>query len=340
MFGKRSTQFLYCCFLLQGLFPLQAQMAILGLGYGPLREKYEEFPPKLKRTCANLGRRVSQFGYFAHYASDGAEYYAVMDTSTPVNDDAYGWGSIVFVHGSSCSEGDLDWALRGIPPISGYHGAAPVVEMPGLNAQEIGVPPGSGNMHYVIRSAHEEDILRGLVRDAIQRAIQANGGEAIVKKTLCAPENLQRGPTVSVSLPVNAKGGALSGQFMVKISALRLLLNPSDSIDPASWGQNSIQLLDASGKAVQGTVRLVNKQELEFTAAKNLIANTKYTVKVNGFTDIDGDAVTPYSEPFISGTVASANGYIESSNENEYPLVPMELRRFCVDVAHPNASRP
>jgi hypothetical protein len=192
--GKKSLRAIFCCLLLQGSVPSQAQMAILGSGYDSLKERYEEFPPDLKRACAHLGREASHFGYFARYASDGAEYYAVLDMSTRPESDAYGYGWIVLIHGSACSEGDLDWALRGMLPSKGYQGIAPTVEMPGLNAPRIGVPPGSGNVHYVIRSAREEEILRGLIRDAIQRAIKINGGDAIVRKVLCRPQNLSPDP--------------------------------------------------------------------------------------------------------------------------------------------------
>jgi len=50
---------------------------------------------------------------------------------TRVDSDAYGYGWIILVHGSSCSEGDLDWAMRGMLPSKGYQGVGPTVEMPG-----------------------------------------------------------------------------------------------------------------------------------------------------------------------------------------------------------------
>jgi hypothetical protein len=188
--GNNSTRFLYCCLLIQILIPLQAQVPILGAVYGSLREKYEKVPPDLMPRCAHLGRKVSHFGYCARYASDGAEYYAVLDMGTRVDSDAYGYGWIILVHGSSCSEGDLDWAMRGMLPSKGYQGVGPTVEMPGLNAPEVGIPPEGGYVHYVIRSAREEEVLRGLIRDAIQRAIKINGGDAIVRKVLCRPQNV------------------------------------------------------------------------------------------------------------------------------------------------------
>jgi len=191
---KNRVMFLCGFLVLTSIIPLRAQDVIFGEAYGSLKAKYDKFPANLKQKCAHVDSAVNHFGYFAHYVSNGSEYYAVLDMSTKPSSDAYGYGSIILIHGPNCSEGDLDWALRGIPPGNGYQSGAALVEMPGLNAPRIGIPPRSGNMHYILRSAHEEEILRGLIRDSIQRAIKINGGDAPVRKTLCRPENLLADP--------------------------------------------------------------------------------------------------------------------------------------------------
>jgi len=168
----------------------QAQADILGNAYDSLKEKLDPIPEKLKQICAGLGSQVKHYAYFTHYSLDGFEYYAVLDTSTPPSDDAYGYGSIILVHGTQCIKGDLDWALRGIPSAKGYSGSSMKIEMPGLNAPGFGSPLNTDRAHYRIRSAHEEEILRGLIKDAIQTAIKANGGGP-TKAKLCKPANLK-----------------------------------------------------------------------------------------------------------------------------------------------------
>jgi hypothetical protein len=191
---KNRVMFLCGFLVLTSIIPLRAQDVIFGEAYGSLKAKYDKFPANLKQKCAHVDSAVNHFGYFAHYVSNGSEYYAVLDMSTKPSSDAYGYGSIILIHGPNCSEGDLDWALRGIPPSNGYQSGAELVEMPGLNAPKLAIPPDSGNMHYILRSAHEQEILRGLIRDSIQRAIKINGGDAPVRKTLCRPENLLADP--------------------------------------------------------------------------------------------------------------------------------------------------
>ena len=79
------------------------------------------------------------------------------------------------------------------------------------------------------------------------------------------------------------------------------------SIDPTSWSQNSIQLLNGA-TPVAGVVSQSNNQMLAFTPTNPLSAGTTYTVNVSGFADANGNAVTPFSSSFTTGTLASAGG--------------------------------
>jgi hypothetical protein len=81
----------------------------------------------------------------------------------------------------------------------------------------------------------------------------------------------------------------------------------SATIDPTSWSQNSIQLMNGSS-SVAGTVSEPNNQELIFTPTSALAASTVYTVSVSGFVDANSNAVSPYSESFTTGAAASAAG--------------------------------
>jgi hypothetical protein len=106
------------------------------------------------------------------------------------------------------------------------------------------------------------------------------------------------GPTVTISPLNGATGIPLNAQVVVTASAI---------IDPTSWTQNSIRLLNGS-TPVAGTVSQSNNQTLIFTPTSALSAGITYTVNVSGFTDANGNAVTPSNTTFITGTVAATGG--------------------------------
>jgi hypothetical protein len=111
------------------------------------------------------------------------------------------------------------------------------------------------------------------------------------------------GPTVTIS-PLNAA-------IAIPLNA-EVIANVSAPIDPTTVTQNSIQLLNGANP-VAGTVNWINAQELTFAPASALAAGITYTVKVAGFTDANGNAVTPFSSSFTTGTLASAGGLTLSS---------------------------
>jgi len=81
----------------------------------------------------------------------------------------------------------------------------------------------------------------------------------------------------------------------------------SAPIDPTTWSQSSIQLLQGS-TPVAGTGALPSAQTLTFTPTAALSASTVYTVKVSGFKDANGNAVVPSTTTFTTGTVAATGG--------------------------------
>ena len=107
------------------------------------------------------------------------------------------------------------------------------------------------------------------------------------------------GPTVTVSPLNGAVGVPLNAAVIAHISA---------PIDPTSWSQNSIQLLNGA-TPVAGTVSEPNNQELIFTPTSALAASTVYTVNVSGFTDANGNAVVPSNgNTFTTGSAVSTGG--------------------------------
>ena len=111
------------------------------------------------------------------------------------------------------------------------------------------------------------------------------------------------GPTVTVSPANTATGVPTNAQIYATISA---------PIDPTTWSQSSIQLLQGS-TPIAGTGALPGAQTLTFTPTAALSPSTVYTVKVSGFTDANGNAVVPSTTTFTTGTVAATGGLLLTS---------------------------
>ncbi len=130
------------------------------------------------------------------------------------------------------------------------------------------------------------------------------------------------GPTVTVSPMNGATAIPLNAQVYVSVST---------PIDPTSWSQNSIQLLDPSSNPVAGTVNLPNIQTLTFVPTNPLTAASTYTVNVAGFTDANGNAVAPFSSTFTTGAAVSTTGLSLTSTNISWgatvtnPLQPIIL---------------
>jgi hypothetical protein len=107
------------------------------------------------------------------------------------------------------------------------------------------------------------------------------------------------GPTVTVSPLNTATGIPLNAAVIALVSA---------PIDPTSWTQNSIQLLNGA-TPVAGTVNEPNTQELTFTPTNPLSASTTYTVHISGFTDANGNTVVPSITTFTTGGTSSGGGF-------------------------------
>ncbi|MGB6744794.1 MAG: Ig-like domain-containing protein [Terracidiphilus sp.] len=111
------------------------------------------------------------------------------------------------------------------------------------------------------------------------------------------------GPTVTVTPLPSTTGIPLNAQVTATLSV---------PMDPTSWSQNSIQLLNGS-TPVAGTVSMTNNQTLTFVPSANLAAGITYTIQVNGFTDANGNTVVPYGSTFTTGTLAATGGLTVAS---------------------------
>jgi hypothetical protein len=162
---------------------------LFDISYDPLVVHYQPVPSNLQHICRNGYEH--EFVY-AHIKSGNSDYYIISGYSSDQDGDSLGY--IALVGESRCDTSDLGNAYSGIPPENGYKETSIVERVPGKNAPDIRNPGESGlqgNYHYVLRSAHEEFVLRSLVKDALQRGIQAFGSEDRFRRLVCSPEKVK-----------------------------------------------------------------------------------------------------------------------------------------------------
>jgi hypothetical protein len=98
------------------------------------------------------------------------------------------------VRGARCESADLENTFVGVPPQNGYSNSRIDEGIPGKGAPDVRDPGESGamgNYHYVLRSPHEEAILRGLLDDNFQRGIRPFGGEIQYKSLICTSKMME-----------------------------------------------------------------------------------------------------------------------------------------------------
>jgi hypothetical protein len=330
---KRSA---YAAWLvcLQLSITVYAQSFILGDDHGQLKLIQTPLPLKVKQNCARSGKQVNRDLYYAYYTAEEGDYYAVYDPKDDDNEYASGYGSLLYVHGATCLESDMEESLSELPPDKDYASTSTTTVMPGMNDTLVSLSSDPGNKYYMIRTAHEEDILRGIIRDLIRRIVKDNGEDA-AKNVLCTVKNMQLGPTINIRALEIRHGQPITPntRVIIRINNLYLFMHPgaTKEIDPNKWRQDSIRLTNASGERVHGTVTLSgDKQALIYTPASNLSARDLYTLKVSGFSDSRGKVITPYEGQLSLGvSYISDESYTESNSGNESPLIPLEIDRFC-----------
>jgi hypothetical protein len=156
---------------------------VLGFLFNPSVVKYERIPSRMRDVCP--GFCEGRWWVFAHLQTEGADYFIVSGMIPGRTGDIF--GSAYWIKGAECRVTESTWLLSGIPPKSGYGEAKSTKDLPGFDAPDTCNQESLEWCHYVLRSEHDENILRGLTRDAIQRGIKAFGGEAEFKKRACSP---------------------------------------------------------------------------------------------------------------------------------------------------------
>ena len=99
--------------------------------------------------------------------------------------------------------------------------------------------------------------------------------------------------TVTSVIPANDPGGANPAPQNALIS-----VTLSKAIDPSTFTQNSLTLTPAApGNVSYSSDGLT----LYYNLTGLLTAGTQYTLNVSGFTDVDGNAVQPFTSSFVTG---------------------------------------
>jgi hypothetical protein len=158
---------------------------VFGISYDATRIKYDVAPNVLKELPCFQYKEGDHV--YAHLNSGKYDYYIVMNTSMR-NREGDAFGSALWVEGMKCHFDDSNWVLTGVPQKGGYKESDIAEKLPGFAVH----PPMACNLpgqdrfcYYTLQSSIEEKILRGLVKDAISRAIHAYGGESLFRQKAC-----------------------------------------------------------------------------------------------------------------------------------------------------------
>ena len=162
---------------------------VFGVQFDPVLVRYQATPRAVLSLCHLSRDRV--YWTFAHVRKGGAEYFVEM-VIPHEGEDNEGRGDVfggaVVVSSGTCHGEDSKWMLSGLVPVGGYPTPSKPVSLPGLGAPSVCDRGPTGDCHYLLRSAAEEALLRDLVRDALDRGIQAWGSAAAFRKAVCRPK--------------------------------------------------------------------------------------------------------------------------------------------------------
>lgn len=160
---------------------------MFGLAYNPSEIKYERVPSRLRRVCQEF--YPHNYSVYADVRRGESEFFIVMHISSGDGDS---FGNAIWVKGAKCRVDESNWTLSGIPPAGGYTGAKHLDGLPGLDAPKVCESRSRGEYcRYILRSPAEEDLLRSLVRDGIQRAAKAFGKSQFKEKE-CSAEAISQ----------------------------------------------------------------------------------------------------------------------------------------------------
>jgi hypothetical protein len=155
---------------------------MFGLVYNPAKVHYEPMPQEARKQCRDF--QQGKYWTFAHFSKHSAEYFVVLGVVSGQDGDSF--GTAIEINGPKCQEQESKWILSGVVPSGGYRENGTIAHFPGMGAKQVCDKGPLGDCHYFLRSSSEEEILRGLVQDALTRGTHAWGSEAEFKKAVCS----------------------------------------------------------------------------------------------------------------------------------------------------------
>jgi len=154
---------------------------VFGISYHEGEAHYDPVPSSILQLCRTSG--PGQYWIYADVQRNGRDYLVV--SGIPQHQDGDLFGSALQVANGHCDAEDSTWMLSGSIPPGGYADRQVSAGLPGLKAPES--CDNFGNCRFTLRSHEEEEILRALLQDALERGIRAWGGESRFAARACAP---------------------------------------------------------------------------------------------------------------------------------------------------------
>ena len=167
---------------------LQLSDPVFGIKYNPDIIHFDIVPNDVKNICGGYNNR--NWSLYSHFEFDDSNYYIVMGwDSYPLGDS---FGTAVWIKNNKCREVESSWILTGVPEKSGYRKNIGNDTLPGIDepTPEVCNSDPYARCNYQIKSQSAENILTGIVRDAIERGIKAFGGKGNFKKKVCTNINM------------------------------------------------------------------------------------------------------------------------------------------------------
>lgn len=156
---------------------------IFGLAFDRAKVHFDSLPLQVRNSCPDF--QQGKYLTFAHLRKNSAEYFVVLEVVVPGQDSDV-FGVAIEINNSKCHVEDSSKMLSGFIPLGGYHENADKMYFPGSGAKDICDKGPMGACHYLLRSQAEEEVLRGIVQDALARGTHAWGSKAEYKKAVCS----------------------------------------------------------------------------------------------------------------------------------------------------------
>ncbi len=153
---------------------------VFGISYQEGEAHYDRVPSSILQVCRTFG--PGQYWIYADLRRNGRDYLVV--SGIPQHQDGDLFGAAMQIDNGRCESEDSTWMLSGSIPPSGYSDRQMSAGLPGLKAPES--CDKLGNCRFMLRSHEEEEILRALLQNALERGTRAWGRIPLRCTSLCS----------------------------------------------------------------------------------------------------------------------------------------------------------